>query len=68
MISSELIAELQNLSRADKLRIVQILVNALAVEEETLLVSGGQYEIWSPYDSASAAEALQKMLEEEQQT
>ena len=33
MVSDELLAELQQLNRADKLRVVQLLVNQLAVEE-----------------------------------
>jgi hypothetical protein len=62
MISNELMDELQNLSRADKLRVVQMLVNDLATDETALLMAHTEYEIWSPYDSASAAKALMQML------
>lgn len=60
MISETLIAELQNLSQADKLRVVQLLVNQLTQEESPSL----EYEVWSPYDSADAAAVLQQMLAE----
>lgn len=64
MLSSELLTELHNLNRADKLRIVQLLVNDLA-QEEDLLTSNAHYEVWSPYDSADAAGVLMRMLEED---
>lgn len=62
MLTHELITELQKLSRAEKLRVMQLLVNDLASEEESFFVDGAHYEIWSPYDSASAAHALNQML------
>lgn len=64
MLSRELIMELHNLNRADKLRIVQLLVNDLA-QEEHLLAPNGHYEVWSPYDAADAADVLMRMLEED---
>ena len=64
MIPEALLAELQNLSHAEKLRVVQILVNELAlVENET---TERVYEVWSPLDSAEAASVLKQMLAEEQ--
>ena len=65
MVPNELLSELQKLNRADKLRVVQFLVDALAVEEETLLASGMQYEVWSPYDAPCAAQTLLAMLDYE---
>lgn len=38
-------------------------VNDLAKDEETLLVDGGRYEVWSPYNAERAAAALMEMLE-----
>lgn len=60
MLSESLISELQKLSHADKLRVVQMLVNQLAHEEEIL--TAAEYEIWSPYDVLGAAEILTKLL------
>ncbi|MBZ0281437.1 MAG: hypothetical protein K8L97_11915 [Anaerolineae bacterium] len=60
----ELVSELHKLSRADKLRAVQILVHDLAIEENALL-RGTHFEVWSPFDAPSAAETLLQMLEED---
>jgi hypothetical protein len=67
MLSKELLTQLHSLSRVDKLRVVQMLANELAVEEG-ILDPTVEYEIWSPYDSAGAAEQLSRMLEEDQKT
>ena len=63
----QLLDELHKLSRVDKLRVVQSLVNDLA-EEEAYFKSGAHYEVWSPFDAAGAAETLGKMLEEDKQS
>ena len=67
MVSPELINELHQLSPADKLRVVQLLVNELAVPDIQELFPNHSYEIWSPYDSAGAAVKLQQMLDDEKQ-
>lgn len=64
----QLLDELHKLNRVDKLRVVQSLVNELAAEEETYFKSGSQYEVWSPFDAAGAAEVLGKMLEEDKKS
>ena len=61
MFSETLKIELDKLNRAEKLRVVQLLVEQLASEEE--LLPSKEYEIWSPYDSAGAAAILTDMLE-----
>ncbi len=61
MSIEELLGELYKLKRADKLRAIQALAQDLAVEEETL-VPNAHYEVWSPFDSASTANALLDML------
>ena len=63
MISGILIEQLQKLSRSEKLRIVQILVEQLAEDEPFDLAI--EYEVWSPYDSPGAAMILSQMLEDE---
>jgi hypothetical protein len=64
MVSETLMAELQKLNHAEKLRIVQMLVNQLAQEE---VLTATEYEVWSPYDAPGAAAILTQMLEEDQQ-
>lgn len=64
MLSQVLMTELQKLTHAEKLRVVQMLVNQLAKEEAILTAT--EYEIWSPYDAPAAA-ILTQMLEEAQQ-
>jgi hypothetical protein len=42
---------------------MQVLVMELASEEQALLLPGGQYEVWSPYDAPEAARTLTRLLE-----
>ena len=63
MSVEELLRELRRLDRADKLRAMQVLVLELASEEQALLLPGGQYEVWSPYDAPEAARTLTRLLE-----
>jgi len=63
MISGELLHQLQQLDRADKLRVISLLVSDLAAEEEAYLVHGQHYAIWSPYDAPEAAATLLDMLQ-----
>jgi hypothetical protein len=63
MISEHLIEELRQLTRVEKLRIIQMLVNQITQEEEIL--TGTEYEVWSPYDAPGAAAILTDMLEED---
>jgi hypothetical protein len=65
MLSENLITELQKLSHAEKLRLVQMLVNQLAQEEN--IFTSTEYEVWSPYDAPGAAAILTQMLEENPQ-
>jgi hypothetical protein len=65
MISNELLQTLRNLNRADKLRVLQLLVSDLAAEEQAYLTPGMSYDVWSPYDAPGAAETLMQMLEQD---
>ena len=62
MISEHLIEELRQLNRVEKLRVIQMLVNQIAEEE---ILTGTEYEVWSPYDAPGAAAILTEMLEED---
>lgn len=66
MIVTDLLPMLQNLSRADKLRVIEFLASELAKEETLSTLKHGQtYEVWSPYDAFEAENILGKMLEED---
>ncbi len=60
-----LLAELRRLSRADKIRAVQVLITELAAEEQVSLLPKRHYEVWSPYDAPEAAQALTELLEQD---
>jgi hypothetical protein len=62
---TELLPILQELSRADKLRVLQFLVLDLAKEEGALLTQEMSYPIWSPYEAFDAAAVLLNVLESE---
>jgi hypothetical protein len=62
---TELLPILQELSRADKLRVLQFLVLELAKEEGALLTPEVSYPIWSPYEAFDAAAVLLNVLESE---
>ena len=66
MSLSELLPMLQTLPRADKMRLIQLLVVDLAREEGVPLVEvGTPYPIWSPYDAYGAATTLLKLLDDQ---
>lgn len=64
MSINELTPILRDLDRADKLRMMQLLIQQLAKEEGALL-SGNSYPIWSPYASFEAANVLLEALNAE---
>ncbi|MEG3437493.1 hypothetical protein V0288_10215 [Pannus brasiliensis CCIBt3594] len=63
MTPSELFPALRNLTRADKLKVMQFLVAELAKEEEPALIPGATYSIVSPINSHEAAHKLAQLLE-----
>lgn len=64
MLSNQLLDELHKLTRADKLRVVQALVNDLAKEEDTFFGSGVEYPIYTPYGNEAAAVVLLEALKD----
>jgi hypothetical protein len=66
MTITELLPTLQNLNRADKLKVMQFLITELAKEEELTLQSDKTYPVWSPFNSHEAAHQLAQLLESEQ--
>jgi hypothetical protein len=65
MMLNTLFSELQELNRADKLRVMQFLVLELAKEENALFAPGASYPVWSPHDAFDAADTLMKLLRDE---
>ena len=68
MNMTELTPLLQEMDRADKLRVLLLLVYELAQEEGALLQPGVAYPVWSPYDSFEAANTLLSVLKETENT
>jgi len=63
MVSSELISTLRELSRSDKLYIMQILIKELAQQEMDLIKPDQAYPVWSPYDAVEAADTMLQVLQ-----
>lgn len=62
MLSSDLINELHELDRSDKLQVMQFLVSELAQEEGQLVQNNIAYPVWSPYQANEAADKMLKVL------
>lgn len=58
----ELLPQLRQLSRTDKLYAMQFLISELAQEEKDLLKADLDYPIWSPYDAFEAADTMLEVL------
>ncbi|MFM2060425.1 MAG: hypothetical protein RLZZ507_95 [Cyanobacteriota bacterium] len=67
MNAIELFPTLRNLTRADKLKVMQFLVSELAKDEEPSLEQGATYSIVSPLNSHAAAHQLAQLLEADKQ-
>jgi hypothetical protein len=63
---ADLLPVLHELSRADKLRLMQFLVLELAQEEDIPVRLNSEYTIWSPYDAFGAAHALRDILKKDE--
>ena len=63
MLPTNLVSELRELDRADKLRVMQFLILELAKDEGSVLKLNVEYPIWSPFNSYQAASALMDMLQ-----
>jgi hypothetical protein len=62
---TEMIPAVRALPRADKLRLIQLLVVELAREEGIPPVKGdASYPIWSPYEAFDAAALMLQALDE----
>jgi len=64
MTMIELLPTLNELNRADKLRVMHYLVTEL--EKDESILPPGEYQFWTPYDSYGAAAALMQAFTEHQ--
>ncbi len=62
MVSIDLLSTLRELSRADKLHVMQFLISELVQQELDLLKPGMSYPVWSPYNAVDAADAMLEVL------
>ncbi len=53
---------LLQLERHEKLLVIQLLATELARQEKALLVSDGEYPVWSPLEAYGASDALLQLL------
>jgi len=65
MSLTEVLPEVQALSRLDKIRLIRLLAQELEGDESGLIEAGASYPVWSPDRAFSAAAALLQALEEE---
>ena len=65
MSLTEVLPEVQTLSRRDKFRLIQLLAQELAQDDDGLIEPGRSYPVWSPDTAFTAAAALLKALDDE---
>lgn len=60
---AELKSQIQELSKIDKLRLMQFLATELVKEEDVnFFIEGQEYPIWSPYGCSEVANTLMSLL------
>ena len=62
MVSENLVSSLRQLSRAEKLQMMQFLIAELAQDEGVMLIPNRDYPIWTPLEAYDAASTMQQML------
>ena len=65
MSLTDVLPEVQTLSRLDKIRLIQFLAQDLARDENNLIEPDRSYPVWSPDRAFMAAAVLLEVLEEE---
>ena len=58
MSLARVLAELQSLSRVDKIRLIQLLAQELERDDSSVIETGQSYPVWSPDSAFSAAHVL----------
>ena len=65
---AELMSQIQELPKIDKLRLMQFLATELVKEENVnFFVVNQEYPVWSPYNCSEAANTLMNLLATKQQ-
>jgi hypothetical protein len=64
MSLTEVLPEVQSLSRIDKIRLIQFLARDLEQDESDLIKPGKSYPVWSPDCTFGAAAVLLHALED----
>ena len=65
---AQLMSQIQELPKIDKLRLMQFLATELVKEEDTnFFVANREYPVWSPYNCSEAANVLMNLLATKQQ-
>jgi hypothetical protein len=65
---AQLMSQIQELPKIDKLRLMQFLATELVKEEDVnFFVADREYPVWSPYNCSEAANILMNLLETKQQ-
>jgi hypothetical protein len=67
MSLTELWPQVQSLSRAGKLRVIEVLARELADSETSLIQAGQAYPIWSPDRAFEAAATMMRVLDAEKE-
>jgi hypothetical protein len=65
MSLTEVLPEVQALSRLDKIRLIRFLAQELEGDETSLIEPGKSYPVWSPDRAFTAAAALLEALEDD---
>ncbi|OIP72172.1 MAG: hypothetical protein AUK48_11420 [Oscillatoriales cyanobacterium CG2_30_44_21] len=64
----ELMSQVQELPKIDKLRLMEFLAKSLVKDEEpNFFIANQEYPVWSPYNCSEAANVLMNLLETKQQ-
>ncbi len=68
MSLAEIMTQIQELPKIDKLRLMQFLATELVKEEDVnFFVANQEYPVWSPYNCSEAANVLMNLLATKQQ-
>ncbi len=62
MSLTDVLPDVQTLSRLDKIRLIQLLAHELERDEGDLIEAGRSYPVWSPDRAFAAADALLQAL------
>jgi hypothetical protein len=65
MSLTEVLPDVQSLSRLDKIRLIQFLARELERDENALIEPGRSYPVWSPDRAFSAAAVMLQALEDD---